>query len=604
MGGFSLQVTAYARQNIAQGEYTIEGEVEECTEGEKYAVLLLKKVTVSDGTIQTEAEGKVKLYVYVSGYSVRTGEVVQGTALLYPAGSAYRYHRFRADMVTGNIRYTASAYTEPESTSFRFHLFAALSERIKETLFDNLDYDEAGAAYAVTTGNTSLMDENFLSSVRYGGVAHLFAVSGMHVGVVFSLVAWSLRKLRMPRTVKSVLPLLVCLLFCGICNFTPSSLRALLVLTLASLVGLFCLRADGVELTAVSALILLVISPANLFSAGFLLSFSAFLGVTVLSPALLRAVKRTGFYSKKSQKGGTMPEKIVKFVVVVLSVQLSIFPVQISFFGYASLWSAPLNCILIPLFSLFFPVLLVGILLSCAFPLSAGVFFLLPSFLLQFFVALFSAADFSSAIVCGFSFAAAGIVAYYGCLFLWSGRCNFSKRGGACLSSFLIALLLVDTYCNGTALSVDCKITQRCYYNDFVCALIETKETTVLVIDGAYAGITSFLYQHTAYLDGVVVVSDDPTAVLNSLLAFPFGDVYLSEAYETGLQTHTVHTERAFSLGKIDFEYTDDGLVFSYDGVKGGFHTDLSPLDFNIFSSEARDGLIFSIKGGILSLSK
>jgi MFS family permease len=368
-------------------------------------------------------------------------------------------------------------------------------------------------------------------------------------------------------------------------------------------------------LISASALLLLFLSPAELFSVGFLLSFLAFAGVSVLSPALIRKLKRTGFYPadflknpkryrKKRQKVHTMPERIIKFLAGTLSVQLAILPVQIAFFGYVSLWSVPLNCVFLPLFSLFFPVLLVGILLSCIFPASAALFFLLPAFLLQFFVFFFSAADFSSAILCGFSFGAAGMIAYYGCLFLWSERCNLPQRGGACLSSLLIAILLVDTYCNGTALSVDCKITQRCYYNDTMCVLIETKEATVLVTNGAYAGITTFLYQHTAYLDGVVVVSEEPAVALNSLLSFPVGDVYLAKGYATGLQTHKVHAEESFSVGKINFQFAGDGLIFSYDGVKGGFNTDLYPIDFNIFSAEGRDGLIFSIKGGILSLSK
>jgi hypothetical protein len=179
------------------------------------------------------------------------------------------------------------------------------------------------------------------------------------------------------------------------------------------------------------------------------------------------------------------------------------------------------------------------------------------------------------------------------------------KRGGELVSCFLIALLLVDTYFNGTALSVDCKVTQRCYYNNFVCALVQTREKTVLIMNGgtSYSDLSAFLYRHTAYLDGVVIVSDDPASAIHSLLSFPFGDVYLGGNYATGLQTHTVHTERVFSVGEIDFEYVGEGLLFSYGGVTGSFQTDLRKADFTVFYSEPRDGLIFSIKGGILSLN-
>ena len=601
MGGFALRMEGYAVQTFRAGEYSVVGTVSELTRTEEgYARVLLTDVT-ADGR---ELDGNATVYFYVPLQNGEEGMKVAFTGKLTPAGSAVRYGSFRADMVLSNIKYTATCSDSPLYAGDGGNLFTAVRTRLRTVLYDNLGEEEAGLAYALTTGNADGIGEGLLESVRYGGVAHIFAVSGLHIGIVFGSLSFLLQKLRAPRWLRLSFPLLCSFLFCGVCGFSASSLRAFFLCFAFSLCPLFGVRRDGIEGAGFACGVILFLDPVHLLSVGFQLSAAAYISIVALAPAL----QRLG-----AGITGRIPflKKPLDSLAVTCAAQAGVLPVMLNAFGYVSVWGLLLNLVVLPLFSLGFPLLLAGILLSCLFPPAAPVLLFLPALGLRLFAVFFRFSDFSSPLLKGFSLSFAACVCFYLLLLVCSGGVNV--RGGlrAPVACFLAAAVLVQAGLVNHIPSGVCRIAQMCYYGDYCCALVQTADMDVLIVNGETSSsrLQTFLFLHGAKPDAVVIAAENANAVAGSLLFTSFETVYVPAGVDVALQNRGTVSSDSFSVDGAAYRFFADGsLSISYAGVTGAFgavgSAASADASFSLFPAEGRDGLIFRIESGILSMSR
>ena len=229
---------------------------------------------------------------------------------------------------------------------------------IYRVLRRNMRSQTAGFAFAFMTGNTCFVPQDVLQGFRLAGLSHLMAVSGLHVGVLATVLLWLLRRLRCPAHIKPLVLAAVLGVYVWICNATPSVLRAsvlLLVLTSASAIGR---NRDAPSVLSLTALGLLAVQPLYLFDISFLLSFAAYMGIMLLWRPLARLFARMHF-----------PAKLGNALGVDLAVSCNIFPLSSYFFGGVSLLAIPVNLVLIPIMSVVYVVLFAGLLLAIIPPL-------------------------------------------------------------------------------------------------------------------------------------------------------------------------------------------------------------------------------------------
>ncbi len=597
-GGFALKMNDYHNQPLVEDEYIMEGEIAELNFGVEYSTIVLHNVKI-DGE---RVDGNIKVTCYPSVKQGKEGMRISLTAAVEKAGKAYRYSTFRADMVLGNIKYTATCYQSPTFLGYAFNPFASVRAGIREVLFENLSYEQASLAYALTTGNTFDMEEGLLTSVRYGGVAHLFVVSGLHIGVVFGALSFVLEKCKAPRILRKAIPLLVAFLFCGVCGFSASAVRAFLICSTLSLCSLLQIKADGIEGAGFACLVLLLVNPVYLLSVGFQLSMAAYLAIVFLSPALQK------LFSSIIQKF-PKSKKICSAVAVMLSVQVFLAPIQLLTFGYLSLWGMLLNLIIIPLFSLFFPVLLVAVLLACIFPVAALYILFVPAYVLTGFAFLFYALDFTL-IVKGVTLSILGMGAFYLLFVVLSGRLNFHEKARGIFMPvvcFLTALLFADCLLVNYVPNDTCRIKQTCYYSGYCAALVQTENASVLLVNGSVskARLQTFLFRNCNRLDGVVIVNENANAVAGSLLYFDGVDiVYVPYGVNLELREKEVVHKTTFTIDGVRYAFGGQNTVYlTVNGVKGVFNGTGLNTDLAIFHEEGRDGLIFDIKNGIITVS-
>ncbi len=128
---------------------------------------------------------------------------------------------------------------------------------------------------ALLLGESCTIDRGTRQEFSAAGIAHVLALSGLHVGII-ALIVWILlfpldymrqQKLRL------VLTLVAIALFAAFTGFSPSVVRSAVMIGFAFAAVMFSRRSAPLNSLCMAALIILVFNPSALFSVGFQLSF-------------------------------------------------------------------------------------------------------------------------------------------------------------------------------------------------------------------------------------------------------------------------------------------------------------------------------------------
>ena len=184
-------------------------------------------------------------------------------------------------------------------------------------IFESALGDESAVVMGLLFGETSGIDEDIIETFRRGGTAHVLAVSGLHLGLLYSFLCRFKRKKRsIPADIAIVLALTA---YTALAGFTASVVRACLMIFIHITGNHLNRRYDLISSTCVSMIIILAINPMQIYSAGFQMSFLAVITLGVMIPLI-----------QKKIKGILLP---------MIAVQTGMVPYTMYVFNYVSLTS-------------------------------------------------------------------------------------------------------------------------------------------------------------------------------------------------------------------------------------------------------------------------
>lgn len=155
----------------------------------------------------------------------------------------------------------------------------ALRLRMGDILDQLLPPQDAGIYRALLTGDKSAMDEDVRSLYQENGIAHILAVSGLHLSILGLGVYELLRRFGRSKAASGSVAALLIISYGILTGSSGSALRAVLMLLLRFLAAAVGRSYDMLTAMAAAALFLLWKEPFMLFSAGFQLSFLAVLAI-------------------------------------------------------------------------------------------------------------------------------------------------------------------------------------------------------------------------------------------------------------------------------------------------------------------------------------
>ena len=150
----------------------------------------------------------------------------------------------------------------------------SLKYKIKNYITDRIErYRSNSYLKAFILGDTSEISEDGLESYRNNGISHLFAVSGLHIGIVGSFLRYFFNRIFNNKNISYFITILLLLFYLFLADFSLSLFRAVLFFILVYFNKLFNLKFKPIYLLILTCLILLAINPFYVYNLGFLLSF-------------------------------------------------------------------------------------------------------------------------------------------------------------------------------------------------------------------------------------------------------------------------------------------------------------------------------------------
>lgn len=468
---FSVRIGNFESQPIVEGDCLIFGEVEETAASQEYDCY-----TVGDLTLFCEDTGelfttnyRIRVYVYRGGSTFSAGDLLSFSAEV-ETHDLWSYGRLNASAVLDRVRYRAfvSAEEIEKIGENGVDLFGTVNDHVREVLYAGMDDENASLAYAMLTGNSGFMDEDVLQNFRYGGVAHIFAVSGLHIGIVCALVSAILKRFRLPAYVRIPIVSAVLFFFSGICGFSPSSVRALVMCVVLMITGAAGTGLDRLTSVSFAALAVLIADPVYLFSVGFQLSLAAAAGIIVLGGHLTRQLGRIPHF----------PKRAASALGTAVSAQVCTFPILIDSFGYTSGIGLVLNLLFIPVISAVFSLLFLCTVLACVLPFAATWLLFVPKYFLSVAVLPILALDLKVLLLCGFSFGGCAAIWYLG-IWLLTDKVNLKRWVKGVCSAVLCVIFVVCMLLRNLPIGVETLLTVHGYYGSGFVLLREEGKTSL-----------------------------------------------------------------------------------------------------------------------------
>ena len=241
----------------------------------------------------------------------------------------------------------------------------------------------ADLMYAMMFGDRSDLDDELSESFSLTGIAHVLAVSGLHVGILVGMLVLLLNVCRVSR--KKQLPIIasVLLAYCYLCGFRYSILRASIMFMVFVARRAFLRSNDMLSSVSLAAIIILVLFPFSLVSASFQFSFACMLGIALFNLPFTKFFKKALSLrrhcegrsnpgpqnSHKSPKQSKLSDWLSQALSMYCATFLGCLPLMIKYFGFVSLLGVFTNVLFLPLLVIAFQVSLLAVLTWIAFPL-------------------------------------------------------------------------------------------------------------------------------------------------------------------------------------------------------------------------------------------
>nr|WP_294658581.1 DNA internalization-related competence protein ComEC/Rec2 [uncultured Blautia sp.] len=327
------------------------GEVQRCQDTEYSLSVYLKQVYL---TYQSEKIPIRNIRVFLKENikkDLRTGMIIQVSGELERVSAPRNPGEFDSQQYyacRGIYYFMKNGIIQKKSRSYsRYGQFLTdLRGRIAGIL-EVAAGEDAGIYQAMLLGEKSSLDEEVKLRYQMAGMVHILAISGLHISVLGMGLFSLLKKLSLGNGLAGFLALSVILQYGMLTGGSVSAMRAVCMFVLAIGARILGRSYDLLTALAASAILLLLDTPAYLYSSSFLLSFGAVAGLGIVAPALNRLVESDRAW--------------VKTLLSSLAVQFTTLPVLLRMYGEVSVLGIILNLVVLPTVSV---VLICG--LCCA----------------------------------------------------------------------------------------------------------------------------------------------------------------------------------------------------------------------------------------------
>lgn len=234
--------------------------------------------------------------------------------------------------------------------------------RLHGRLYTVFPEREASVMAALLLGEKTDTDKELKNLYKRCGILHILSISSLHITIIGMSLYKTLRRTGLPVAPCAVAGAVLLLLYGFLTGFSVSACRAI-GMYLIRMLGEICGRTyDMLTAVGILAVAMVLYRPFYLENTGFLLSFSAVLGIGALYPAMAgkRSPVRPRYYGEPRLR--LWLRKTLRALrmnaLSSLAATLATLPVQLWFFYEAPVLAVVINLLVLPFMK---PMLIVGL---------------------------------------------------------------------------------------------------------------------------------------------------------------------------------------------------------------------------------------------------
>ena len=323
----------------------------------------------SDGSVRLTIENEEPEFVarvIVRGgedVSVVVGEHIEVAAILSPPAGPIvpNGYNFARDAFLKGIDAQGFVVSPIErSGSISKTGIDVFRQRAAEVLYANIGGQNGAIAAALLVGEKSYLSETTKENLREAGLAHLLAISGLHIGLVaaigffvFEYIFAHIPALAfrvMPKKLAVLPTFLVVLTYLFISGASVATIRAVIMISVAMAALLTDRRVISLRSVAIAAILILLIWPENIVSISFQLSFAA----TASLVAFYEWFSRSEYWRSRQNSETILGRSFSAVLAVALTSlisQIGILPFALYHFQEISVIALLSNVLVLPIIS-------------------------------------------------------------------------------------------------------------------------------------------------------------------------------------------------------------------------------------------------------------
>ncbi len=307
-----------------------------------------QKEVAIEGLIASDVVKKNTLYGFKLNVKKLNGRSVNLPAIAYCQNPKLRFgHLIRAKTKikeNDDPNKEVLLFLDPKPQIIGKNNFWYSVGKLREWIKNSLQANKSQAAafsYAMLTGQTSELNIQTKADLTASGLAHIWSVSGLHVGFLVLLILRIFRVLHLRSGWQLICAGLVLILFSAFTGFDPPVIRASIMAIWLCSAYLLGRKNNWLPSLATAALITLAIDPLALFEASFQLSYAAIASLFIFT-----------------SKIGNSP------LAAGISAQALPLPFIIYYYGQLPLFSPIANLLAIPLAAIAFYLIIFALILK------------------------------------------------------------------------------------------------------------------------------------------------------------------------------------------------------------------------------------------------
>ncbi len=379
----------------------------------------------------------------ISGYKVEVCGEIECFSVPTNEGMFNEWLYYHAKGVDARIWADSIAFISDDSRLMDRWMFK-IKNYIIQNCRKNLSKISAGIAISMLTGERGWLDNDVKELYQLSGIAHILAISGLHISFIGMGIYSFLRRLKVHPYVCAFFAVSVLFFYGVFTGMAPSTLRAV-IMTGLHIIAKGCGHCyDRKTAYGLAMIVVLWKSPLIITQSGFMLSFGA-VGCLIFSERFLPK------YIKHAKGIVKWRNKVLNVLIPSFAVTMGMMPLTAFNFCSIPLYAMFLNLAIMPLMSILYSAMLfIGVFGKCLSPLSIGI-----EWILRFYekLCVWSLMLPGSVVTCGKPGIGWMIVIYGGMfVLLWFvQRCNIVpiiKRIAVILGCMMPLFLLLSGWSN------------------------------------------------------------------------------------------------------------------------------------------------------------